>query len=240
MKLRRSAITPGTVIASDATLHMECKSLSAGASAGIRRFPGSDAALLFLKGKGELRVADRIHRFESIRHAHVSAGAAFELVNAGAEPLEYVETICAPGQAETVTSHDAKAGPGGATLLSIEQYDRFPDSGLIRGGMFFLEPGKIASYHSHDAAAEVFIFLRSSCDARVQGVTERFEPGEALYVPAEEKHSLENVGDERLVVWLTVTPNVTPTHTFYEELPGGKWKRVTPRLDGRESWPPSE
>ena len=239
MALQRSKLSPGTVIASDDTLHMEYQSLAAGESAGIRRFPGSDVALLFVSGSGELRVADRVFKFDSIRHAHVSEGAAFELVSAGDAPLEYVEAVCPPAKAETVSAHDAKAGPGGATLLSIEQYDRFPDSGLIRGGMFFLDIGKIASYHSHDAAAEVFIFLRSSCDAKVQGVMERFEPGEALYVPAEEKHSLENVGDEKLVVWLTVTPNVTPTHTFYEERSDGTWERVTPRLDGRESLPPS-
>lgn len=238
MSLHRSALTPGTVIASDETLHMESKSLEPSTAIGIRRF-NSDLTLLFLSGSGEIRVADRVHKFDSIMHAHVSAGVAFELTNSGDTPLELIETVSPPGHHESVSAHNAKAGPGGVTLLSIDQYDRFPDSGHIRGGMFFLEVGQTASYHSHDAAAEVFVFLKSSCDAKVQGVTERFEPGEALYVPAEEKHSLKNVGDERLVVWLTVTPNVTPSHTFYEERSDGTWVRVTPRIDGQQSWPPS-
>ncbi|MDP6667644.1 MAG: hypothetical protein QF357_09645, partial [Dehalococcoidia bacterium] len=71
------------------------------------------------------------------------------------------------------------------------------------------------------------------------GLSERFSPGEVLYVPAEQKHELANVGEGRLEVWLTVTPNVTPTHTFYEERADGTWERITPRLDGRDSLPPS-
>ena len=76
-------------------------------------------------------------------------------------------------------------------------------------------------------------------DAKVDGITERFSAGEVLYVPAEQKHELANAGEGRLEVWLTVTPNVTPSHTFYEEQPDGTWARTTPRLDGRESLPPS-
>jgi mannose-6-phosphate isomerase-like protein (cupin superfamily) len=227
------------VIASDETVHMERRSLAAGKSAPLARYRKSDVALLFLSGKGELRTADRVHRFDGVRHAHIAAGATFELSNTGDAPLEYISAVCPPAEPECPSRHDAKARPGGVTLLSTSQYDRFPDSGLVRGGMFFLDPGKVASYHSHDAAAEIFVFLRSLCDAKVEGETQRFHPGEALYVPAEQKHTLANVGDERLEVWLTVTPNVTPTHTFYEEQQDGAWKRVTPRLDGRKSRPPS-
>ena len=90
-----------------------------------------------------------------------------------------------------------------------------------------------------DAAAEVFVFLNGECDAKVDGVVERYSAGEVLYVPAEQKHELANVGKGRLEVWLTVTPNVTPSHTFYEEQPDGTWLRTTPRLDGLETPAPS-
>ena len=237
--LLRSDLAPGSVIASDDTIHMVRKTLAAGQSAPLERYRHSDVAMLFLSGEGELRTADRVHSFSGPRHAHIAAGATFELRNTGGAPLEYIASVCPPSQPEHPSRHDRKARPGGVTLLSTSQYDRFPDTGLVRGGMFFLEPGKVSAYHSHDAAAEIFVFLRSTCDTKVEGETERFRPGEALYVPEEQKHSLANVGDERLEVWLTVTPNVTPTHTFYDEQPDGTWKRVTPRLDGRQSRPPS-
>lgn len=235
----RRDLSPGTVIASDETIRMERRSLAPGTSSPLTRYRKSDVTLLLLSGQGELQTADRVHRFDGVRHAHVAAGAIFELRNTGTAPLEYIAAVCPPAEPECPARNSPKAGPGGVTLLSTSQYDRFPDSGLVRGGMFFLEPGKVSAYHSHDGAAEIFVFLRSVCDAKVEGVTERFHPGEALYVPAEDKHSLANAGNERLEVWLTVTPNVTPTHTFYEEQQDGTWKRVTPRRDGRPSRPPS-
>lgn len=61
----------------------------------------------------------------------------------------------------------------------------------------------------------------------------------ATGLEAAQNHELANIGDGRLEVWLTVTPNVTPSHTFYEKLTNGTWNRITPRLDGQESLPPS-
>ena len=140
---------------------------------------------------------------------------------------------------EAAQSHDPIAQTGGVTILRTDRYDRFPDSGSVRGGMFFLDERKVAAYHSHDAAAEVFVFLKGECEAKVQGLSERFSPDDVLYVPAEQKHELANIGDGRLEVWLTVTPNITPSHIFYEKLANGTWNRITPRLDGQESLQPS-
>lgn len=229
---------PGLLVEDD-TLRMDLCELPAGESTPLVRHPSADVALLFMRGEGEVRTADRAHAFKSVQHAFVSAGAAYEIVNTGGESLRYISAICPGSEAVSVDRHDDKARPGGVTLMSIEQYDRFPDTGLVRGGMYFLEPGRESAYHSHDAAAEVFVFLRSDCDATVEGETERFVPGEALYVPAEDKHKLANAGSEKLVVWLTVTPNVEPSHTFYEEQADGTWKRTTPRVDGLPVRPPS-
>jgi quercetin dioxygenase-like cupin family protein len=151
----------------------------------------------------------------------------------------YLVASCPGAPLEPSDSHDPKIVSGGVTVLRTDRYDRFPDSGLVRGGMFYLDEGKVATYHSHDAAAEVFVFLKGECDAKIEGQTERFTEGEVLYVPAEEKHELANIGKGRLEVWLTVTPNITPSHTFYEEQQDGTWERTTPRLDGLESRPPS-
>jgi mannose-6-phosphate isomerase-like protein (cupin superfamily) len=229
---------PGLLVEDD-TLRMELLELSPGNTTSLARHPASDAVFLFTAGAGEIRTADRVHKFKSTMHAFASAGAAYQVANTGNDVLRFVRAMCPGGKTVNVDRHDEKARPGGVTLQSIEQYDRFPDSGLVRGGMYFLEPGKESAYHSHDAAAEVFAFLRSDCDATVEGVTERFVPGEALYVPAEDKHKLANAGDEKLVVWLTVTPNIEPSHTFYEPLPDGTWQRTTPRIDGRPVRAPS-
>ena len=209
------------VLASDETFRLESRRLGAGLSTGIA-FSKSDVVLLFFDGDLKLSTADRVRA-----------------VTAGGDDVSYLIATCPVTGLEAAQSHEPIAQTGGVTILRTDRYDRFPDSGSVRGGMFFLDEGKVAAYHSHDAAAEVFVFLKGECEANVQGLSERFSPDDVLYIPAEQKHELANIGDGRLEVWLTVTPNVTPSHTFYEKLTNGTWNRITPRLDGQESLPPS-
>lgn len=235
--MNRSNVTDIGVLASDETFSLESFILTAGDSTGVISC-GSDLVLLFLEGGLEIKTGDRIHTVSGSGQAYINAGISFEIV-ANEVDASYLIASCPGASLLPSPAHDPKIVTGGVTLLRTDRYDRFPDSGLVRGGMFYLDEGKVATYHSHDAAAEVFVFLKGECDAKVDGNTERFTAGEVLYVPAEEKHELANVGKDRLEVWLTVTPNVTPSHTFYEELANGTFKRPTPRLDGLESRPPS-
>ncbi len=233
----RLRLETGATLASDGTIQMDGIELAAGESTGPRRHPDSDLAVLFYDGRGEIQAADRTYPFVGQRHAFVPAGTIFEIRCTGDSPLKMVYALCPDGPTERVGEHGPKAGPGGATLLGISQLDRFPDSGLVRGGMFFLEPGQESQYHSHDGAPEVFVFLQGTCDCTTENETVSVGPGEVVYVAPEMKHRLANVGTDRLVVWLTVTPNVTPSHTFYDQQPDGTWLRKTPRLDGKPVLP---
>lgn len=235
--MNRSSVHDEGVLASDDTFSLESFRLTANSSIGIVSSE-SDLVILFTQGDVDITTGDRTHSVSSSAQAYVSAGTRFEIV-AGSSDVAYLIASCPGSELESVTTHDSKAVTGGVTILRTDRYDRFPDSGLVRGGMFYLDEGKVAAYHSHDAAAEVFVFLKGECDAKVDGVVERFSAGEVLYVPAEQKHELANVGEGLLEVWLTVTPNVTPSHTFYDEQPDGTWVRTTPRLDGLETPSPS-
>ncbi|MDA1279765.1 MAG: cupin domain-containing protein [Chloroflexi bacterium] len=234
--MRRSTVQDTGVLASDETFQLESLRLKANRSSGIIA-SSSDVVLLIVSGPGRVSTADRVHELSASNHAYINAGIGFE-ITAGTEEMIYLMATCPGGNLETRQTHDFQGRTGGVTILRTDRYDHFPDSGLVRGGMFFLDEEKFATYHSHDAAAEVFVFLKGECDAKVEGVKERFSPGDVLYVPAEEKHELANGGEGRLEVWLTVTPNVTPSHTFYAEQSDGTWLRVTHRLDGRKSRPP--
>jgi quercetin dioxygenase-like cupin family protein len=235
--VHRSSVHDVGLLAAGETFSLESIRLAANASSGILASE-ADLVLLFTAGDLKIKTADRIHNVSAPVHAYINARVAFEII-AGSTEVSYLLASCPALPVDKASEHDSKIISGGVTILRTDRYDRFPDSGLVRGGMFYLDEGKIATYHSHDSAAEVFVFLKGECDAKVDGKTERFSAGEVLYVPAEEKHELANVGEGRLEVWLTVSPNVTPSHTFYEEQPDGTWKRTTPRLDGRESRPPS-
>ena len=73
-----------------------------------------------------------------------------------------------------------------------------------------------------------FFFREGQCRITVEGEVEDVGVGDIVVVPAEHKHKLRS-GPDPLLMWLTVTPNLKPSHTFYEEQPDGSWKRVTPR-----------
>jgi mannose-6-phosphate isomerase-like protein (cupin superfamily) len=95
----------------------------------------------------------------------------------------------------------------------------------MRGGAHRWPPGWKAELHSHDGADEVFAFLQGSCAITVEGEQRVVGAGEFVFVPAEAKHTLENIGDDDLIVFLVVAPNHHPTHTFYD----AQGQRTTPR-----------
>jgi mannose-6-phosphate isomerase-like protein (cupin superfamily) len=236
--MHRSSIHDIGLLASDETFALESMRLEANSTTGVVSSE-SDLVLLFTQGDLQIITGDRSHSVSASAQAYINAGVSFEII-AGDSGIAHLIASCPGSALESSPSSDPKAVTGGVTILRTDRYDRFPDSGLVRGGMFYLDEGKVATYHSHDAAAEVFVFLKGDCDAKVDGETERFSADEVLYVPAEEKHELANVGKGRLEVWLTVTPNVAPSHTFYDEQTDGTWRRTTPRLDGLDSRPPSK
>ena len=60
-----------------------------------------------------------------------------------------------------------------------------------------------------------------------EGEVVHVRPGDVVVTLAERKHKLRSF-DDPLVMWLTVTPNQVPSHTFYQQLDDGSWKRTTP------------
>lgn len=98
----------------------------------------------------------------------------------------------------------------------------------MRGGAHRWPPGWVAQLHSHDGADEVFAFLQGTCEIDVDGESRIVRAGEFVFVPAEARHTLRNVGDDDLVVFLVVAPHREPTHTFYD----GASRPTTPRREG--------
>jgi mannose-6-phosphate isomerase-like protein (cupin superfamily) len=95
----------------------------------------------------------------------------------------------------------------------------------MRGGVHRWPPGWQAEWHSHDGADEVFAFLAGTCEITVESETLVVGAGEFVFVPAEERHTLKNIGEDDLLVFLIVAPNHQPTHTFYD----AQGNRTTPR-----------
>ncbi|MBX3015173.1 MAG: cupin domain-containing protein [Caldilineaceae bacterium] len=86
----------------------------------------------------------------------------------------------------------------------------------VRGGVLTFAPGFVADKHFHQDADEIFWFFQGTCRVTVPGGAFTVPAGTIIYTAPYEWHMIENVGDEPLLMFLTVTPNIVPSHTFFD------------------------
>ena len=86
----------------------------------------------------------------------------------------------------------------------------------IRGGILNFAPGFAADKHFHQDAEEIFWFFQGTCRVTVAEGDVLAPAGTIVYTAPGEWHIIENVGDEPLLMFLTVTPNIVPSHTFFD------------------------
>jgi mannose-6-phosphate isomerase-like protein (cupin superfamily) len=85
------------------------------------------------------------------------------------------------------------------------------DVGDISGGA---RPGQ---GHSHDLGHEVFLVLQGQAEFEIEGETAVVGPGQMCVALVDEVHTVRNVGDEPVILYLSVTPHIQPTHTGWTE-----------------------
>ena len=89
----------------------------------------------------------------------------------------------------------------------------------IRSRFMKMKPGEIAGRHSHDLGHEVFLILQGQCEMEIDGEKAVLTPGQMCVAFNHQMHQARNVGDEPMVMYLSVTPHVFPTHTQYDRRP---------------------
>ena len=67
--------------------------------------------------------------------------------------------------------------------------------------------------HSHDLGHEIFLVLQGRCEFDISGQKAVLEPGQLCVALADKPHTIRNVGDEKVIMYLSVTPHIQPTHT---------------------------
>lgn len=87
----------------------------------------------------------------------------------------------------------------------------------IRARFMRLEPGGVASRHSHDLGQEVFLVLEGRCEFEIEGERAVLGPGQMCFARTDQLHQVRTVGDEPMTMYLSVTPHVEPTHTWWDE-----------------------
>ena len=98
-------------------------------------------------------------------------------------------------------------------LVTPEIRSRFItiDVGAISGGP---EKGR---GHTHDLGHEIFLMLQGQAEFEVDGETAIAGPGQLVVALRDEKHTIRNIGDEQVIMYLSVTPHIEPTHTRWTD-----------------------
>jgi mannose-6-phosphate isomerase-like protein (cupin superfamily) len=79
-----------------------------------------------------------------------------------------------------------------------------------------VELGPRPEFHSHDLAGETFLVIEGTIEFSVEDEQVVCQVGQTIYVPPKHKHAVRAVGERPGVIYLSVTPHVEPTHTFYD------------------------
>lgn len=83
----------------------------------------------------------------------------------------------------------------------------------IRSRFLRMEPGQVAGRHSHDLGHEIFLILQGRCVFEISGEEAELGPGQLCIALADEPHSVRVTSEEPLIMYLSVTPHIQPTHT---------------------------
>lgn len=89
----------------------------------------------------------------------------------------------------------------------------------IRARFCRLEPGsgELNFGHTHDLGHEIFIILDGRVQFQISGDVNELGPGQMCYALTDEPHSVRVIGDDPALMYLSVTPHIQPTHTFYDD-----------------------
>lgn len=105
-------------------------------------------------------------------------------------------------------------------LREVHRFNVAPGEQLIyddhvRGAVLTFTPGFAADKHFHQDADELFWFFQGTARV-ITPEGETIAPaGTIVYSPAGEWHVIANAGETPLRMFLTVTPNLVPSHTFF-------------------------
>lgn len=85
----------------------------------------------------------------------------------------------------------------------------------IRSRFMRMEPGAISPGHTHDLGHEIFLILQGQAEFTIEGETAVLGPGQVCFARAHEWHEVRALGDEPMIMYLSVTPHIEPTHTLW-------------------------
>ena len=87
----------------------------------------------------------------------------------------------------------------------------------IRARFLRMEVGQVNHGHTHDLGQEIFLILQGQAEFDIDGRKAVLGPGQMCIALIDENHTVSNVGDEPVIMYLSVTPHIQPTHSSWDE-----------------------
>jgi hypothetical protein len=75
----------------------------------------------------------------------------------------------------------------------------------------------------------MFLILEGQCEFEIDGERATLGPGQACFARRDQMHQVRVLGDRPMTMYLSVTPHVEPTHTFWTADPSEGGRKERPR-----------
>ena len=107
--------------------------------------------------------------------------------------------------------------------MSLRVYDYRSDivnmlvTPQIRCRFLKMAVGQFNAGHTHDLGHEIFLILQGRAEFEVDGESAVLGPGQMCIALTDQYHTVRNVGDDEVIMFLSVTPHIQPTHTYWND-----------------------
>ena len=107
--------------------------------------------------------------------------------------------------------------------MSLKVYDYRSDivnmlvTPQIRCRFLKMAVGQFNAGHTHDLGQEIFLILQGRAEFEIDGQSAVLGPGQMCIALTDQYHTVRNVGDDEVIMFLSVTPHIQPTHTYWNE-----------------------
>ena len=94
---------------------------------------------------------------------------------------------------------NARGGKGDVTFVHMLEKEETPGKAKLVARLIIPVGGSIGD-HTHDPDAEIYIIVAGKALVNDNGIDRTLDVGDAMYTPAGEHHSIENIGNTTLEV----------------------------------------
>jgi quercetin dioxygenase-like cupin family protein len=86
----------------------------------------------------------------------------------------------------------------------------------VRSRIMHFRPGEVSHGHTHDLGHEMFVVLDGQAEFTIAGESAVLGPGQICVARAGQWHEIRTLDDQPIMLYLSVTPHIEPTHTEWD------------------------